>query len=55
MIIKREKLVVIGAGNVGAAIAYTAMCRGIFSDIVIIDINKDKAEGEEAYNILKDE
>lgn len=46
MTIKKDKLVVIGAGYVGTAIAYTAMCRGIFSEIVIIDINKNKAEGE---------
>lgn len=43
---KKDKLAVIGAGNVGATTAYTAMCGGLFSEIVIIDINKEKASGE---------
>ncbi len=42
----RGKLVVIGAGYVGSTCAYTLMHSGIFSDIAIIDVNKDKAEGD---------
>lgn len=42
----RGKIVVVGAGFVGSTIAYTLMCGGIFNDIVLIDINKEKAEGD---------
>ena len=42
----RGKLVVIGAGYVGATCAFTLMHSGIFSEIAIIDVNKDKAEGD---------
>lgn len=41
----RGKIVVVGAGHVGATIAYTIMLGGLFSHIVIIDINNKKAEG----------
>ena len=42
----RGKLVVIGAGFVGATSAYTIMLGGHFSEIVLIDINRDKAQGD---------
>lgn len=42
----RGKIAVIGAGAVGSTTAYTIMCGGLFNDIVLIDINKDKAEGD---------
>ena len=42
----RGKVVVIGAGNVGSTCAYTIMLSGYFSEIVLIDINRDKAEGD---------
>lgn len=41
-----RKVTVIGAGNVGSTIAYTLSLGSIASQIVLIDINKDKAEGE---------
>lgn len=41
-----KKITVIGAGNVGATIAYTLSLGSIASEIVLIDINKDKVEGE---------
>ena len=41
-----RKITVIGAGNVGATIAYTLSLNDIASEIVVIDINKDKVEGE---------
>ena len=41
-----SKITVIGAGNVGATIAYTLASDAIASEIVMIDINKDKVEGE---------
>ncbi len=42
----KRKITVIGAGNVGATIAYTLSLGDIASEIVVIDINKDKVEGE---------
>lgn len=41
-----NKITVIGTGNVGATIAYTLTTTGIASEIVLIDINTDKALGE---------
>lgn len=41
-----RKITVIGAGNVGATIAYTLSLGDIASEIVVIDIKKDKVEGE---------
>ena len=41
-----SKITVIGAGNVGATIAYTLANDDIASEIVMIDINKDKVEVE---------
>src|SRR3712207_2198557 len=40
------KISIIGAGFVGATAAYAMMMGGIASEMVIVDINKDKAEGE---------
>lgn len=42
----RGKIVIVGSGNVGATCAYTIMLGGVFSEIVIIDVNKNKAEGD---------
>lgn len=41
-----RKVTVLGAGNVGATIAYTLTVMGICSELVIVDINKPKATGE---------
>lgn len=41
-----HKITIIGAGNVGATIAYSLAIKGIASEIVLIDINKEKAAGE---------
>ncbi|MBE6737559.1 MAG: L-lactate dehydrogenase [Ruminococcus sp.] len=41
-----NKITVIGSGNVGATIAYTFTVAGLCSEIVLIDINKEKALGE---------
>ncbi|MDO4632887.1 MAG: L-lactate dehydrogenase [Eubacteriales bacterium] len=41
-----SKITIIGAGSVGATIAYTLSSSDLASEIVLIDINKDKAEGE---------
>ena len=42
----KGKIVIIGAGLVGASVAYTIMMNHVSSEIVLIDINKDKARGE---------
>lgn len=41
----KDKIVVIGAGNVGEAIAYTLMVRVQANDIVLVDVNEDRAKG----------
>ena len=41
-----NKITIIGAGSVGATIAYTLTVKGIASEIVLIDINAQKALGE---------
>ncbi len=42
----KGKITVVGAGNVGATTAYTLMLSGLVSEILLIDINKDKADGD---------
>lgn len=42
----RKKITILGAGNVGATIAYTLSLKGLCSEIVLIDINKNKSVGE---------
>ena len=42
----KKKISILGTGNVGATIAYTLALQGVCSEIVLVDINKDKAEGE---------
>ena len=42
----KRKITVIGAGSVGATTAYTAAVKGIASEICMIDINREKTEGE---------
>lgn len=42
----KGKIAVVGAGHVGSTIAYTLMMSGLVSEIVLLDINKDKAEGD---------
>lgn len=42
----RGKVVIVGAGAVGATTAFTLMLGGLFQEIVLIDINRDKAEGD---------
>lgn len=46
MVQKKRKIAILGTGNVGATIAYTLTLSGICSEIVLVDINKEKAEGE---------
>lgn len=41
-----RKITIIGAGNVGATVAYALALEGVANEILIIDINAKKAEGE---------
>ncbi|MGI6663986.1 MAG: L-lactate dehydrogenase [Christensenellaceae bacterium] len=41
----KNKIVVIGAGRVGEAVAYTLILSKRASDIVLIDVDKERAEG----------
>src|SRR5512136_1317126 len=40
------RVAIIGAGNVGATCAYALLLRGLATEIVLVDVNKAKAEGE---------
>ena len=44
--INPRKAAVVGCGNVGASIAFSLMQRAIFSDLVLIDADEGKAQGE---------
>ncbi|MDA3845200.1 MAG: L-lactate dehydrogenase [Vallitaleaceae bacterium] len=46
MKILRNKIVIIGSGHVGATILYTLLSSGSIAEIVMLDINKNKAHGE---------
>jgi L-lactate dehydrogenase len=43
---KGKKITILGAGNVGATTAYALAVQGIASEIVLVDIFKEKAIGE---------
>lgn len=44
--ILKQKIAVIGAGAVGSTVAYTLMVKDLAAEIILIDINKEKQEGE---------
>ena len=46
MTINRSKVVIIGAGLVGSSTAFSLITQGICDEVMIIDINKNKARGE---------
>ena len=46
MMMNPGKVAVIGCGFVGASIAFALMQKGLFSEMVLIDANHAKAEGE---------
>lgn len=43
-----QKCAIIGTGFVGATAAYTLATSGLFSELVLLDVNRAKAEGEAA-------
>ena len=44
--INSKKAVMIGCGFVGSASVFALMQSGLFTEIVLIDADKDKADGE---------
>lgn len=44
---KKGKVVLVGTGFVGMSMAYSMLNRGGISELVLIDINKEKTKGEE--------
>ena len=46
MSIHSSKVVIIGSGFVGASIAYATLIRGLCNELVLIDIDREKAQGE---------
>ena len=43
---KATRVAIVGIGNVGATFAYNLLMSGLASEIVLIDANQAKAEGE---------
>ena len=43
---QKRKVVLIGTGFVGMSFAYSMLMTGDIDDLVLIDINKEKAVGE---------
>jgi L-lactate dehydrogenase len=43
---KTNRVAIVGLGNVGASFAYALLFRGLAAEIVLIDANRAKAEGE---------
>lgn len=41
-----KKITIVGAGFVGSTTAYTLMISGLVSELVLIDVNTEKSEGE---------
>lgn len=41
-----KKLAIVGTGFVGMSFAYALLCEGLCDELVLIDINKEKANGE---------
>jgi len=43
---KTSKVAIIGAGFVGSTAAYALLMDGATTEVALIDVNKEKAEGE---------
>ena len=46
MELRNGKVAIIGAGSVGATLAYNLSLKGTVTDIALIDSNREKAEAE---------
>lgn len=47
MVINKSKVAIVGCGLVGSTTAFSLLTQGVCEEIVLIDINKEKAYGEE--------
>lgn len=43
---RTHRVVVVGAGNVGATFAYALLLSGLVGELVLVDANRERAEGE---------
>lgn len=46
MIIKKSKIAVVGCGQVGSSIAFSLVTQGVCDEVLMIDINEERALGE---------
>ena len=46
MAVNFRKAAVVGCGSVGASIAFRFLQQGLFSQMVLLDVDRDRAEGE---------
>ena len=44
--IRRNKVAIVGAGSVGATLAYASLIRGLAHDVVLYDMTAHKVEAE---------
>ncbi len=44
--LRRNKVAIVGAGSVGATLAYACLIRGLAHDVVLFDMNAEKVEAE---------
>jgi L-lactate dehydrogenase len=44
--VRPARVAVVGTGNVGSTFAYALLLSGLAAEIVLIDVNRAKAEGE---------
>src|SRR5690606_30200135 len=42
---KARKVMIIGAGNVGASAAYALLNQNICEELILVDLNRDRSEG----------
>ena len=47
-----QKAAVIGCGFVGASTAFSLVQKGLFSELVLIDANKEKADGPQSWKTV---
>ena len=46
MILNKRKIVLVGTGMVGMSFAYSALNQAVCDELVLVDIDKSRAEGE---------
>ena len=47
-----KKIALVGTGFVGMSFAYAMLCESVCDELVLIDVNKKKAEGEAMYSTV---